>query len=69
MCIALFFVCLPIGCAAPFQEAKEIECVDRDGDLIYTGPYDEETWNGYVVQLDDRTGAFYSKGMCHKLPA
>jgi len=30
MCIALVFVCLPLGCAAPSQETREsqIQCAD-----------------------------------------
>jgi len=71
MCIALVFVCLPLGCAAPSQETREtqIHCADRDGQILYTGPYKEESWNGYRVQLDDWTGAFYPKGACRKVPA
>jgi len=69
MCIALVFVCLPLGCAVPLQEAKEIQCTDPDGQILYVGPYNEESWNGYLVQLDDRTGAFFPKGECRKAPA
>jgi hypothetical protein len=46
-----------------------VRCTDRDGQIIYTGPYNEESWNGYQVQLDNWTGAFYPKGMCRKVPA
>jgi hypothetical protein len=65
MCIALVFVCLPLGCATSFQETKQIRCKDGDGQILYTGPYNEESWNGYVVQVDNMTRAFYPKGMCH----
>jgi len=67
--LALVFMCLPLGCNAPWQEAKEIVCIDSDGKIFYTGPYDEESGNGYFVQLDDRTEAFFPKDQCHKLPA
>ena len=70
MCIALVFVCLPLGCAAPpLQQTRGIQCAERNGQILYTGPYNEESWNGYRVQLDDWTGAFYPKGACRKLPA
>ena len=73
MCIALVFVCLPLGCAAPLQETKQkqiqIQCKDRHGRILYTGPYKEESGNGYLVQLDDLTDDFYPKGMCRKMPA
>jgi len=67
--IALVFMCLPLGCAAPLQEAKEIQCTDLDGQILYAGPYNEESSNGYLVQLDDRTGAFYPKDQCRKIAA
>ena len=67
--IALVFICMPLGCTAPWQEAKEIQCVDSDGKINYAGSYTEELSNGYLVQLDDRTDAFYPKGPCHKMPA
>ena len=69
MCIALVSVGVLLGCAAPLQETREIQCVDRNGDLLYTGPYNGESWDGYLVQLDDFTGAFYPKGQCVKMPA
>ena len=68
MCIALVFVCMPLGCAAPLQETRQIQCRDH-GQILYTGPYNEESFNGYLVQVDDMTRAFYPKGMCHKVPA
>ena len=67
--IALVFICVPLGCAVPLQETKKIQCTDRDGEILYTGPYHEERWNGYLVQLDDRTSAFYPKAACRKMPA
>jgi hypothetical protein len=67
--IALVFMCLPLGCTAPGQEATEITCVDSDGKIFYTGSYIEERSNGYLVQLDERTEAFFPKGPCHKMPA
>ena len=67
--IALVFLCVPLGCAAPGQEAKAIQCVDHEDNLLYTGPYNEESWDGYYVQLDGFTNAFYPKGQCVKMPA
>ena len=69
MCIALVSVGVLLGCAAPLHETQHIHCVDRDGDLIYTGPYDKENFKGYLVQVDELTRAFYPKGMCRKVPA
>jgi len=51
------------------SQTKEIQCTDRNGQILYTGPYNKESWNGYVVQVDGWTGAFYPKGTCHKMPA
>jgi len=67
--IALVFMCLPLGCTVPWQDAKEIQCSDSDGTIFYTGPYDEESWYGYLVQLDDGAGAIYPKHKCQKMPA
>ncbi|HKC94329.1 MAG TPA: hypothetical protein VKB81_09970 [Nitrospira sp.] len=70
MCIALVFVCLPLGCAEPLQETQQIRCASPDGQILYFGPYDEEIWNGYLVQLDDFSRAnFFPKGTCSKVLA
>jgi len=66
--IALVFMCVPLGCAGSLQETHLIQCKDH-GQILYTGPYNEESLKGYLVQVDDMTHAFYPKGMCHKVPA
>ena len=68
MCIALVFVCMPLGCAGPLQETHQIQCRDH-GQILYTGPYEEESGNGYLVQVDDHTTDFYRKDQCRKMPA
>jgi hypothetical protein len=50
-------------------QGKEILCTDRNGQTLYTGPYNEERWNGYHVGVDNWTGVFYPKDACRKLPA
>ena len=69
MSIALVSVGVLLGCAAPLQETQLIRCTDGDGQILYTGPYNEESWNGYLVQVDELTRAFYPKGMCNKVRA
>jgi len=73
MCVALVSMGLLLGCAAPLQEAREIpkqiQCRDRNGQILYTGPYEEESGNGYLVQVDDHTTDFYRKDQCRKMPA
>jgi hypothetical protein len=72
LCIALVSVGLLLGCGALWegtQESNQIRCTDRDGQILYTGPYNEESLKGYLVQVDELTRAFYPKGMCHKVPA
>src|SRR5215831_17632719 len=69
MCIALVSVGLLLGCAAPLQETQQIRCTDGDGEILYTGPYNEKSWDGYLVQVDESTRAFYPKGICHPEPA
>ena len=69
MCLTLVSLGLLLGCAAPLQETKQIWCTDGDGHILYTGPYNEESLKGYLVQVDDMTRVFYPKGMCRKLPA
>ena len=64
LCIALVSVGLLLGCAAPVQETQRIRCTDRDGQILYTGPYNEERLDGYLVRVDNLTHAFYPKGMC-----
>jgi uncharacterized protein len=64
MCIALVSVGLLLGCVAPLQETQQIQCTDRDRQIVYTGPYIEESLGGYLVQVDESTRAFYPKGMC-----
>jgi len=64
MSIALVSVGLLLGCAVPLQETQQIRCTDGDGQILYTGPYDEESLKGYLVQVDESTRAFYPKGMC-----
>ena len=39
------------------------------GQILYTGPYNEESLKGNLVQVDDMTRAFYPRGLCHKVPA
>src|SRR5262249_34478794 len=55
MCIALVSVGLLLGCAAPLQETQQIRCTDGDGEILYTGPYNEKSWDGYLVQVDEST--------------
>jgi len=69
MCIALVSVGLLLGCAAPLQETQQIRCTDGDGEILYTGPYNEKSWDGYLVQVDESTRAFYPKGICRPEPA
>ena len=69
MCIALVSVGLLLGCAVPLQETQQIRCKDGDGQILYTGPYNEESLKGYLVHVDELTRAFYPKGMCRKVPA
>src|SRR5215472_8211601 len=69
MCIALVSVGLLLGCAAPLQETQQIRCTDGDGEILYTGPYNEKSWDGYLVQVDESTRAFYRKGICRPEPA
>jgi hypothetical protein len=64
MCTALVSVGLLLGCVAPLQQAQQIRCTDGDGRMLYTGPSGEESWNGYLVQVDKSTRAIYPKGMC-----
>src|SRR5579871_576390 len=60
MCTALVSVGLLLGCVAPLQQAQQIiRCTDGDGQVIYTGRYDKESWTGYLVQVDESTRAFY----------
>src|SRR5215472_13717924 len=68
MCIALVSVGLLLGCAVPLQETQQIRCTDGDGQILYTGPYNEERLRGYLVQVDESTRAFYPKGMCRPEP-
>ena len=69
MCMALVSVGVLLGCAAPLQETEQIRCTDGDGQILYTGPYNEESRNGYLVRVDELTRAFYRKGLCRKVPA
>src|SRR5215831_18635012 len=69
MCIALVSVGLLLGCAAPLQETQQIRCTGGDGEILYTGPYNEKSWDGYLVEVDESTRAFYPKGICRPEPA
>ena len=69
MCLALVSVGLLLGCAGPLQETKQIQCTDRDRQIVYSGPYIEESLGGYLVHVDDLTRAFYPKSICHKVRA
>jgi len=63
---------LLLGCEVLLEGtpvSQRIQCTGRDGQILYTGSYNEESWNGYVVRVDNLTRAFYPKGMCHKVPA
>jgi hypothetical protein len=67
--IPLVAMCLLPGCAARSQEATQIECTDRDGQILYAGPYIEENEIDYIVQMDDGTRAVVRKGICRKVQA
>ena len=69
MCMAVVSMGVLLGCAAPVQERQQIRCTDGAGQILYTGPYNEESWNWYLVQVDDMTHAFYPKRMCNKVRA
>ena len=69
LCIAVVSVGVLLGCAAPLQETQQIQCTDGHGQILYTGPYNDESRNGYLVRVDEWTRAFYLKGMCHKVRA
>ena len=69
MCMALVSVGVLLGCPAPVRETQQIRCTDGAGQILYTGPYNEKSWNGYLVQVDDMTHAFYPKRRCHKVRA
>ncbi len=64
MCTALVSVGSLMGCVAPLQQTQQIRCTDGDGQIVYTGRYDKESWTGYLVQVDESTRAFYPKDMC-----
>ena len=69
MCLALVSVGLLLGCTAFLEERQQtprIQCTDG-GYTLYTGPYIEESWNGYLVHVDNMTRAFYPKGLCRKV--
>lgn len=68
MCVALVSVGLLLSCAAPLQQMGQIQCAGHDGHVIYTGPYNEESVDEYVVQVDEWTRDYYHKGACRKLP-
>jgi len=63
--VSLYFL---LGCAAPSQETRQIRCTDGGGHILYTGPYNEKSWDGYLVHVDESTRAFYPKGMCRPEP-
>jgi len=67
--MAVVSVGVLLGCAVPLQETEQIRCTDGDGQILYTGPYNEESRNGYLVRVDEWTRAFYRKGLCRKVPA
>jgi hypothetical protein len=68
ICVALIALCILLSCATPVQQMGQIQCAGRDGHIIYTGPYNAESLDEYVVQVDDWTRDHYHKGMCRKLP-
>ena len=69
MCIALVSVCFLVSCAAPLQQTTQIKCTGRDGQILYAGPYNEESWTAYIVQVDDWTQAVFRKGACERMGA
>ena len=70
MCIALVSVCFLLSCAVPLQQiTQQIQCTGPNGQILYAGPYNEESMGEYIVQVDDFTQAVYSKGACRKLQA
>jgi len=70
MCIALVSMCFLLSCAVPMQQTtQQIQCTDRNGQILYAGPYNEESMFEYIVQVDDFTRAVYRKGACRELPA
>lgn len=69
LCLTLVAVCFLSGCAGRLQETTQIKCTGSDGQILYTGPYNEENLNAYIVQLDELTLAVYRKGACQKVQA
>ena len=67
--IALVAMCFLLGCVARSQEATQIECTDRDGQILYAGPYIEENEIDYIVPMDDGRLAVVRKGVCRKVQA
>ncbi|HEX9137169.1 MAG TPA: hypothetical protein VF905_09540 [Nitrospirota bacterium] len=67
--IALVAMCFLFGCTARSQEATQIECTDRDGQILYTGPYIEENEIDYIVEMDDGALAVVRKELCRKVQA
>ena len=70
MCIALVSVCVLLSCAVPLQQTtQQIQCTGSFGQILYAGPYSEESTDEYIVQMDTFTQAVYRKGACRKLQA
>jgi hypothetical protein len=69
MCIALGSVCFLLGCAAHLQESTQIQCTGSGGQILYAGPYIEESLTEYLVQVDDWTQAVVRKDVCRKVQA
>ena len=70
MCVTLIALNVLLSCAAPYQHVLsrgQIQCTGRDGQIIYTGPYNAENPDEYIVQVDDLTRDFYHKNACQKL--
>ena len=69
VCIALVAMCFLFGCTARSQEAGQIVCTDRDGQILYSGPYIEENEINYIVEMDDGSLAVVRKDVCRKMQA
>ncbi len=70
MCIALGSVCFLLSCSGPLQQTtQQIQCTGSIGQILYAGPYSEESKDAYIVQMDTFTQAVYRKGACRRLQA
>ncbi len=61
--LAVISLCFLFGCAAP----QYIQCMGRDGNILYLGPYDAEKESEFVVYVNDQTTDYYRKAACRKV--